>query len=461
MAKRGDRGRGDAQRLGRNCGVCSRVLRPRAAASKRLDTGLRRRRPTPAQRAARGRRRHGACTLRLRQSRRVHPLLPRRPSRRSSLAAAQRVAVSAGATSRLCLVVAAAPRCRRTHLGCPDPSSARDVAYRKAFATAFPGLPASVAGNLLVLPYYNAVEAVCSRSRRHGETGAGRARLRAALGSLRLATPGGPSGSITTPGSRPRRRSCARRHGARRAVLPFGAQDSRRWTRRSAACSHRVTRPARRGMTATGHRRRPGLADSGHGRLDRPGEPGFVARGRETAGRKPRRTSSVAPASRATSALRAGPSPSCCQRRERPTTTRPMPVAAAARDPGSGATSNGSAATPTVRWIAIDALASNRLASRPAPSPVDPASTSASPRRGRQPGSELDRGPVVLGARERDQHRAVARPADQDRDVAGRLGENRHQMRVVEQSAPATRRAAGRCPVAGRDARCPRRRWRT
>jgi hypothetical protein len=77
--------------------------------------------------------------------------------------------------------------------GVPDPSSAADVAYRKAFAAAFPGLPASVAGNLLVLPYYTAIEAVVqSLAQTHGEPGAERARLRAALASLRLATPGGP-----------------------------------------------------------------------------------------------------------------------------------------------------------------------------------------------------------------------------------------------------------------------------
>jgi hypothetical protein len=77
--------------------------------------------------------------------------------------------------------------------GVPDPSSAADVAYRKAFAAAFPGLPASVAGNLLVLPYYTAIEAVVqSLAQTHGEPGPERARLRAALASLRLATPGGP-----------------------------------------------------------------------------------------------------------------------------------------------------------------------------------------------------------------------------------------------------------------------------
>lgn len=77
--------------------------------------------------------------------------------------------------------------------GVPDPSSAGDAAYRKAFAAAFPGLPSSVAGNLLVLPYYNAVEAlVQALVQTHGDPGADRARLRSALASLRLATPAGP-----------------------------------------------------------------------------------------------------------------------------------------------------------------------------------------------------------------------------------------------------------------------------
>jgi branched-chain amino acid transport system substrate-binding protein len=73
--------------------------------------------------------------------------------------------------------------------GVPDPSSASDVAYRKAYAAAYPGLPASVAGNLLVLPYYTAVEAVLqSLAQTHGEPGADRANLRAALAALRLDT---------------------------------------------------------------------------------------------------------------------------------------------------------------------------------------------------------------------------------------------------------------------------------
>jgi hypothetical protein len=77
--------------------------------------------------------------------------------------------------------------------GVADPSSAGDTAYRKAFAGAFPGLPASVAENLLVLPYYEAVKAlVQALTQTGGDTGAGRVKLRAALDSLQLATPAGP-----------------------------------------------------------------------------------------------------------------------------------------------------------------------------------------------------------------------------------------------------------------------------
>jgi hypothetical protein len=77
--------------------------------------------------------------------------------------------------------------------GVPDPSSPGDAAYRRAFAQSFPGLPPGVAGNPAVLPYYNAVEAlVQSLEKTGGEPGPGRARLRSALASLRLATPAGP-----------------------------------------------------------------------------------------------------------------------------------------------------------------------------------------------------------------------------------------------------------------------------
>jgi branched-chain amino acid transport system substrate-binding protein len=71
--------------------------------------------------------------------------------------------------------------------GVPDLSSARNIAYHKAFAQAFPSLPASVASNLLVQPYYDAVDALLQAvEKTGGKLGAGRVRLRAALDSLRL-----------------------------------------------------------------------------------------------------------------------------------------------------------------------------------------------------------------------------------------------------------------------------------
>jgi branched-chain amino acid transport system substrate-binding protein len=76
--------------------------------------------------------------------------------------------------------------------GVPDLTSARNTAYRKAFAQAFPSLPPGVASNLLVQPYYDAVEALLqSLEKTGGQLGAGRAKLRAALAALRLDTPSG------------------------------------------------------------------------------------------------------------------------------------------------------------------------------------------------------------------------------------------------------------------------------
>ena len=77
--------------------------------------------------------------------------------------------------------------------GVPDPSRSVNTAYHKAFARAFPGLPAGVASNLLVVPYYTAVEALLQAlERTRGEPGEDRSRLHAALASLRLETPTGP-----------------------------------------------------------------------------------------------------------------------------------------------------------------------------------------------------------------------------------------------------------------------------
>ena len=77
--------------------------------------------------------------------------------------------------------------------GIPDPSRADNTAYRKAFASAFPGLPAGLSTNPLVLPYYTAVDALLQALEIvDGDLGADRGALRMALASLRLETPTGP-----------------------------------------------------------------------------------------------------------------------------------------------------------------------------------------------------------------------------------------------------------------------------
>src|SRR3954452_10900438 len=77
--------------------------------------------------------------------------------------------------------------------GVPDPSRPADTAYRKAFARAFPGLPAGLSSNPLVVPYYTAATALLAAlESAHGDVGTDRSRLRTALASLRLETPTGP-----------------------------------------------------------------------------------------------------------------------------------------------------------------------------------------------------------------------------------------------------------------------------
>jgi hypothetical protein len=84
--------------------------------------------------------------------------------------------------------------------GVPDPSRPANTAYREAFARAFPGLPAGIASNLVVLPYYTAVEALLQAlETTGGEPGTDRGRLRAALASLRLET---PTGRVHVDGNR-------------------------------------------------------------------------------------------------------------------------------------------------------------------------------------------------------------------------------------------------------------------
>ena len=94
-------------------------------------------------------------------------------------------------------------------------------------------------------------------------------------------------------------------------------------------------------------------------------------------------------------------------------------------------------ATPSARWIASDALASSRLASRP-PAPVlAPASCSARAAARASQAPELDRRPVVLGPENGTSTGPGARApgADEHRHVARRLVEQREQARVLQQAA--------------------------
>ena len=177
-------------------------------------------------------------------------------------------------------------------------------------------------------------------------------------------------------------------------------------------------------------------------------------------GRSPRRTSSVAPSSRATSAERAGPKPF---------------LLPAARQPDDDESHAGGRSGERARiggdeqrlgGDAHGALNGERRAGEQ-PARVAPAAIArrareheAAASRHRQPGAELDRRPVVLRARERDEHGPFGRPSDEDPDIAGRFGEDRPEASIAEQPPAAPRRAAGPCPAAAPGARCPPRRRR-
>src|SRR6185503_5483069 len=105
-----------------------------------------------------------------------------------------------------------------------------------------------------------------------------------------------------------------------------------------------------------------------------------VPRGASPPGRTPRRTSTAGVVVCVASAVLARPRPSRRQRSVRPTTIVPAPAATSTSASGSGSTRTGSVATPSARCTAIEALASNRLASRPSAPAVAPASWSATPR---------------------------------------------------------------------------------
>ena len=190
LAERRHRGGHFARRVGRGRSVHRRVLCARRQRQAHLDAALRGRALTPAPGPGIGRRRPAGCALRLRPG---HPRLRRSaiPMRRAPCCS------TCGSTHPTSWPAYAGlwPRLRGVvgHLaGLPGHAPPADAAYRSAFAKAFPGLPPQVAGNFSVLPYYTAVDAlVQSLEQTHGEVGTDRAQLRAALASLRLASPEG------------------------------------------------------------------------------------------------------------------------------------------------------------------------------------------------------------------------------------------------------------------------------
>ena len=135
--------------------------------------------------------------------------------------------------------------------------------------------------------------------------------------------------------------------------------------------------------------------------------------------------------------------PSRVQRSESPITSAEAPADAAITASGPAPTSTGSVAMPMPRWSASDALASSRLASR--------AALAAHPEQVQrhvagQPGSHLDRGPVVVVAREGDEDRGrrgrgvVLAPREYD-DVADRA--RQHGLQIAPDGA-GTQRVARR-----------------
>ena len=320
--------------------------------------------------------------------------------------------------------------------GLPDQASPSMPPTATAFANAFPGLPPQVADDFSVLPYYTAVDAlVQSLEKTSGEAGKDRAQLRAALASLRLAT---PEGTVRLDRNRqaivPATLDQFDGTATGRAVVPSGAPN--RGSRRGARWAARAGRrselrepwvPAR-DATALG------ALSSAPRRLDRPGEAGLVPGGREAAG-----TQAAAHQQR-----RAGLA--LHQRAARGADALGLPAAREADDHEAHAQRGGGQRTrigshqQRLRGHAHGALHRQRgigeQAARVAPRPVA-RRTSEHERavaRRRQPGAELDRRPVVLGARERDQNGAIRRLADEHTDIASGAGENRHQVVVGQQS---------------------------
>ena len=140
-------------------------------------------------------------------------------------------------------------------------------------------------------------------------------------------------------------------------------------------------------------------------------------------------------------ASRVGPIPSARQRSDRPTTSTRAPAAPCTTPRSPGGIRTGSVTMPTTCCTSSEARASSLLASR---RPSAGSASVPSRRRlvssdSREPGGELDRGPVVFGASERGDDGAAGRSCSggEESDLAGRLleevGERLVERAVCEQ----------------------------
>ena len=150
-------------------------------------------RSPPAPGTGLGRRRRRARRVRLRGSGSFHPRLCRAPPRRAALAAARALDVSASASCRVCGAVARPARCRRPASGCsrarvcPEPRVPQGV---RAGVSRPAGERCEQPDRADVLR--RAATRSCRPRETGGELGTERARLRAALDSLRLDSTSGP-----------------------------------------------------------------------------------------------------------------------------------------------------------------------------------------------------------------------------------------------------------------------------
>ena len=348
--------------------------------------------------------------------------------------------------SRCC----ATPRVHSTESSAARTPSRRDCAPTCGRShSAFPGVPAGVAGGEQVSGYRDAVEALLRGFER---ADGNPARLQQALAGLRIAT--------ARRAGAPRRQPAGRGHDVARA--------DRRWlrARARAAAPHPRSRPVdRRRARAAATRRATGPPTAGAGSSRRHGpadqapaaaivhvkrvSPGRAAR---PPGRNPRRTSSVG-----TLGVRGERGASASE------PLAPPALGESDHDDAGGPggrdeCGGGGVDDHRIRVHADGALERERRA-RQQPARVAAGRAGARPgklqvalQRLREPCAELDGRPVVLGAGERHQHRtglqrAVARPRPPRRTARPRAARSGGRPRAGPR---ARRRAAGRRPARSR-----------